>query len=466
MHYNDRVPMSIATQRKEPADPYQYNTEDVQTPPATILSALRRIGPGMILAASIVGSGELIATTTLGAQVGYTALWVILLSCFIKPVVQGEFGRYTIVSGETGLEAFNHVPGPRWKVNWIVWCWAFMVSITLLQVGAMFGGVSQVMNLLFPAIAVNWWVLFFLGLTLAILLGGGYERIEGLATLKVALFTMLTFLCAMLLFRRPEFYSWDQIVEGLKLQMPGDGLSTAVAVFGITGVGATELVMYPYWCVEKGYARFTGKDDHSADWKARARGWVRVMQLDITCSMIIYTVATIAFYMLGAGVLNSMGLRPGAKEAEMISVLSNIYTQILGRWSLALFYIGAIATLYGTIFAATASHSRVFADFVRLLGGFARDDYRSRVRYRRFFVVLLTVVPALLYLFVQAPVKMVVLGGKAQAMMLPILAGTAIYLRYQRLPRKMAPGLLVSAALWICGALMFAAVGYAIFLAG
>src|SRR5262249_41864668 len=67
---------------------------------------------GIILAASIVGSGELIATTTLGAQVGYTALWIILLSCLIKPVVQAELGRYTIASGETGLEGLNRVPGP------------------------------------------------------------------------------------------------------------------------------------------------------------------------------------------------------------------------------------------------------------------------------------------------------------------------------------------------------------------
>ena len=46
----------------------------------------------MVLAASIVGSGELIATTTLGAQVGFAALWIILVSCPIKPVVQAELG--------------------------------------------------------------------------------------------------------------------------------------------------------------------------------------------------------------------------------------------------------------------------------------------------------------------------------------------------------------------------------------
>ena len=66
---------------------------------------LKKIGPGIVLSASIVGSGELIATTTLGAQAGYVALWVVLLSCAVKPAVQAELGRYTIATGETGLEA-------------------------------------------------------------------------------------------------------------------------------------------------------------------------------------------------------------------------------------------------------------------------------------------------------------------------------------------------------------------------
>src|SRR5437773_12299045 len=153
----------------ELADPYELCAEDVRDPPRTLREALRRIGPGMILAASIVGSGELIATTTLGAQAGYVALWIILLSCAIKPVVQAEMGRYTIASGETGLEALDRVPGPRLRVGWLLWAWAAMVLMTLLQVGAMFGGVAQVMALLVPAVGERAWVLIFLVLTLALL---------------------------------------------------------------------------------------------------------------------------------------------------------------------------------------------------------------------------------------------------------------------------------------------------------
>ncbi|MEX2262646.1 MAG: Nramp family divalent metal transporter [Bryobacteraceae bacterium] len=454
--------MTSTSVRKAPIkNPYDFHKEDVAEPPTTFLRALRRIGPGMILAASIVGSGELIATTTLGAQVGYLALWIILLSCAVKPVIQAEMGRYTIVSGQTGLESFNSIPGPRWKVNWVVWAWAGMVLMTLLQIGAMFGGVAQVMNILLPSVPVNLWVLLFSGVTLALLLGGGYERIEGLATIKVGLFTMLTLLCAMLLLSRPEFFSWEQLAEGLKLRLPGNGIATAVAVFGITGVGAAELFMYPYWCLEKGYARFTGKRDDSAEWLRRARGWIRIMHLDIACSMVIYTVATIAFYVLGAGVLNGMGLVPAA--SDMIKVLSNIYTQTLGPWSLPIFFAGAIATLYGTIFAATASNARLFADMMRLMGRFERNDYAARVRYRHIFVVLLTVIPVILYLSFQSPVKMVVIGGIFQSMMLPVIGFGTVFLRHKKLPAIAAPSHWTTFFLWFSSILIAATVGYAVF---
>ena len=70
---------------------------------------------------------------------------------------------------------------------------------------------------------------------------------------------------------------------------------------GITGVGAAELFMYPYWCVEKGYARFVGPHEPGPEWIARARGWIRVMHVDILCSLVIYTMATVAFYLGRAG---------------------------------------------------------------------------------------------------------------------------------------------------------------------
>lgn len=443
-------------------DPYQLSPDDVAEPPPSVFGALRRIGPGVVLAAAIVGSGELIATTTLGAQVGYAALWIILLSCIVKPVIQAELGRYTIASGETGLAGLNSVPGPRWQVNWIVWGWALMTLITLTQIGAMYSGVAQTLNLIVPSVSVNVWALIFVALTLALLLGGGYERIERLAVVKVGLFTMLTVMAALLLARMPQYFSLTAVWQGLSFKLPGEGISTALAVFGITGVGASELFMYPYWCVEKGYARFTGKHEASAEWQHRARGWVRVMQVDIGASMVIYTVATVAFYLLGAGVLHGMGLVP--EGTAMIRTLSNIYTQTFGGWAVWLFYAGAIVTLYGTIFAATAANARVFADLFRLMGFFEAHDYARRAWFRNLFIIILNVAPLLLVFRNISPVSLVRAGGIAQAIMLPVLGFGAIYLRHRRLPPEIAPSRWTTVSLWVATLLMFGLMSYYVLL--
>ena len=442
-------------------NPYEFQADEVTEPPRKLGGILRQIGPGLILSASSDGSGELIATTTLGAEFGYIALWIIMLSCIIKPAVQSEFGRYVIATGQTGGEGLNQVPGPRFGgVNWVVWAWAIMTFLTFFQIGAMFGGVAWVLNRVIPVIPINAWVIVLLGVSLAILLGGAYGRIEKLATIKVCLFTMLTFLCAIIMMRQPDSFSWADLQAGFAFDLPKDGLITAIAVFGITGVGASELFMYPYWCVEKGYARYAGKSDGSPGWQARARGWIRVMNVDILASMVIYCVATAAFYMLGAGVLNRAGLVP--KGMDMIPVLSNMYTQTLGQWSLPLFYVGAIATLYGTIFAATAGNCRAFADMAGLLGAFKRDDYARRVVYRNRFIWMALIVPVVFFFVFQSPINMVKAGGVAQAAMLPILAIGALYLRHKRLPGSVAPNLLSTVLLWIAALTIIVVVGYSL----
>jgi Mn2+/Fe2+ NRAMP family transporter len=428
-------------------DPYQLDPSHILEPPTSYREILRKTGPGIVLAASIVGSGELILTTTLGAKVGYTMMWLIILSCLIKSVVQSFLGRYTIATAETGLDAVNRVPGPRFRVGWVVWAWAAMVFMVLFQITGMLIGVSQTMNSVFAGVSVTVWVLVFFVLTLVLLLGGAYHRVERLAMVKVGLFTLITLMSAVLLLSSPSF-SAAELAQGFTFQIPEAGLVVAVAVFGITGVGATELYVYTYWCVEKGYARYTGPREDTEAWRRRAHGWVRVMNFDVIGSMIIYTIATVAFYLLGAGILNKMGLVPAGKE--MISTLTNIYTQTFGEWARWLFYIGAIVILFGTVVAGTAGHSRMFSDFMRLQGAYAHDDYKARTRWRDIFIVVLMVIPVVFYfIFGQAPVAMVTWGAVAQAAMLPIISLATIYLTQRHLPKELKAPAWMNALLWL-----------------
>ena len=104
-------------------DLYALPPDAVKEPPATLAGTVRQIGPGLILAASIVGTGELINTTGLGAKAGFALLWLILLSCVIKVFVQVELGRYAITHGKTTLAAFDTLPGPKLGTSWICWLW-------------------------------------------------------------------------------------------------------------------------------------------------------------------------------------------------------------------------------------------------------------------------------------------------------------------------------------------------------
>src|SRR5688500_4143447 len=108
-------------------DPYALPPEDICEPPATLWAALRKIGPGIILAGTIVGSGELILTTGLGAKHGFVFLWLILFSCVIKVFVQIEIGRYAISSGKPTLGALNELPGRGRFGHPLVWWWFVMM---------------------------------------------------------------------------------------------------------------------------------------------------------------------------------------------------------------------------------------------------------------------------------------------------------------------------------------------------
>ncbi len=91
--------------------PYTLPPEAIQDPPKTVGKALLQIGPGLILAGAIVGTGELIQTTHLGAKAGFALLWLVIVSCFIKVFVQIELGRHAVSSGETTLGSFRRLPG-------------------------------------------------------------------------------------------------------------------------------------------------------------------------------------------------------------------------------------------------------------------------------------------------------------------------------------------------------------------
>lgn len=551
------------------------NDEDLVTtlePPTRLTQVVTWLGPGLIVAGSIVGSGELIATTKTGAEAGFSLLWLIILGCVIKVFVQVEFGRYTIISGRTALDGMNELPGPalryrawgaNYRVNWLIIYWLLMTLASLAQLGGIVGSVGQALQISIPLTqqgreyntfaktqadlqvqetlaarsqqrgdvegaararhtianleanldekAARYlalrrlvqtirtveaasldasvtqrvtaaqaemntikasiasqddkiWAGIVAAVTAVLLYVGRYQLIQNFSTILVAAFTLITIgnLCA--LQYSPDWaISGSEVLHGLSFSLPQSSIAgatplvTALATFGIIGVGASELVAYPYWCVEKGYARYTGKRDESDAWARRAAGWLRVLQWDAWGSMVVYTFATIAFYLLGAAILGRAGMNPAG--SELIQTLSVMYEPVFGTIAPTLFLFGAFAVLYSTFFVANAGHARVDADGVRLFGIIPPTSEALR-RTVSVFSFAFPLFCFLVYAIIPQPAQLILLSGVMQAIMLPMMSAAALFYRYVRIDPRLAPGKLWDVGLWLSSLGMLIAGGY------
>jgi Mn2+/Fe2+ NRAMP family transporter len=459
----------------------------VRNAPTRLGGIARELGPGLIIAASVVGSGELIATTIAGAEAGFYLLWLIVFGCVIKVFVQLEIGKYTVLSGRTMLDNIARMPG--WRpggMHWIGWAAMAMLLMVVAQMGGVAGGVGQALSIGLPiseterafntaadervrlqvqsvALAANAaapapgeppqlgaapmpvrplprgpdalvWTLLVSVLTSALLFRGRYGLVERVCLVLVAGFTLVSFLNLFLLQGIPAWQvSGGDLLQGFSFQLPPavEGvypLATALAAFGIIGMAGGELVFYPYWCLEKGYARHVGPNDGSPAWAARARGWIRVMRYDAWGSLVLYTISTVAFYLLGAAVLGRMGLHP--QGSELIRTLAAMYEPAFGEWAVGLFIFGAVAVLYSTFFVNNASIPLIWTDIFYLLRK-QSPPAAARDRLRSGLAVALPIVSFGIFYLFPNPRVLVLLAGMTQTFALPLLGLVALNFRFR-----------------------------------
>ncbi len=474
--------------------------------PTTTKGILANIGPGMILAGSIVGSGELIATTRTGAEAHFDFLWLIIIGCVVKVFAQIELGRHAITNGKTSLAALNELPGPRLRFtfksklfdsNWILLFWTIMFLAVLAQQGGIVGGVGQALavgipltedgkakNLFvskkialkiaeeeknFPVVTSLkseikelgeppsakddvYWAIIVTILTILLLINGKFSLIEKFSIILVASFTLVTVIN---LFALQSHEAWsvkaEEFIYGLSFNFPDiqDGqnpLVTAIATFGIIGVGAAELLAYPYWCIEKGYGKYVGPKDNSPEWLKRAKGWIKIMQYDAWGAMFVYTFCTIAFYLLGAAILGRTGLVP--EGSEMIQTLSSMYEPVFGSIARIIFLTGAIAVLFSTFFIAIAAQGRLCLDVVKV-SGIAKLNEKQKQKGLKALGVILPIICVSCYVFFPKPVILVLISGTMQAIMLPLIGFGVLYFRYQKCDPRLVPSKIWDACLWL-----------------
>ena len=417
-------------------DKYIITEKTIKEPPVSFTRQLKFLGPGFILSASIVGSGELIATTILGAKAGFIAFWVIIVSCLVKVAVQLEFGKQAILTGETVMSLFNKLPGIRFgRAGWAVWIVGILTTLKIVQLGGMIGGSAVVLNMLFDSLPLYIYVILLVIITASLIYGGYYKAVEKVSLIMVVAFTVTTLIAIIVLRYTPFNFTWKELSSGLQFRLPSEYVAVAFGAFGITGVASDEIIAYNYWCIEKGYAAYTGPRNNSDEWRNRARGWIRVMYLDAVLAMIIYTSVTAAFYLLGAAILHENKIVPQGNE--VIEAISSIYTQSLGEGAKLIYLIGAFFVLFSSVFATLAAWTRLFSDIFGQTGFINFFEPEQRKRTVKWLAWIIPAAWALMYFFIKLPVLMILSGGIVGSVLLfvVVFAATQFYMkRKQYLP--------------------------------
>lgn len=414
-------------------DPYAPSAATIQDPPSGFRNSLRYLGPGMVTSAAVVGSGELLTATTLGAQVGFMLLWLVFISTFVKVAVQIELARWSISTGKAAMTGYDQVPPRIAGRGWISYLGLLMFLQIIIGQGGVLGAAALAMSMILPigadplsVASLGFWIAVMVVLAIAIHAANKYDIVEKVATVLVVLVTAGAIAMLFGVQFTPFSWSGSDLGSGMTFQIAAGSMGVALAMFGMTGVGAGEITAYTYWVVEKGYAAWTGPNDGSDAWAQRARGWIRVMKIDAWVSWVIYTTSTAAFYMLGAAVLHPQGLVP--KGNEVLSVISRIFTDTAGGWAGAVFLVGAAVALFKTILANAPGFARQVTNTLAVFGVFSWTDPDKRNRWMRALVIGLPVTWGLFAIIFRAPLAAVIIAGIGNALFLMAVVVATLYL--------------------------------------
>jgi manganese transport protein len=164
-------------------------------------------------------------------------------------------------------------------------------------------------------------------------------------------------------------------------------------------------------------------------------------------SMVVYTLVTAAFYLLGAAILYKRGEIPSGYG--MIETLSKMYTDAYGSWVKGFFLFGSFVVLFSTLFSALAAWTRIFSDLFGQLKWI--DFYNMKIR-KRTIAIAAWVFPALWFVALvifKSPVIMVTVGGIITFILLLIIVYGGLHFRYRQKQFGLESSKFYDIALWI-----------------
>lgn len=358
-------------------------------PPRRFKEMLRIVGPGIVVAATGVGVGDLVAAARAGSNFGLTVLWCAALGAVLKFALAEGVARWQLSTGSTIIEGWVRLFGRSFHflfltylVIWTVWVCAALMSACGLAAHA-----------LFPGLSVEAWGVLHAIVGLAFVWIGGYEAFERI--MKIVIGAMFIAIVGTAALQTP---SMAEFTKGLLIPTVPHG--SAMLLLGVIGgVGGTvTLLSYNYWIREKG-------------WSGAA--WMKGMRFDLAVGYGLTGIFGVAVMLLAAAVLLPKGIKVAGKEGvlDMAVMLGERF----GRFGEIVFLVGFWGAVSTSLLGVWQGIPYLFGNYMGLLKGAKGDDMVQAISPRgglyRTYVLFMTFAPMPL-LFLGKPVW-IILGYAA-----------------------------------------------------
>jgi Mn2+/Fe2+ NRAMP family transporter len=375
-----------------------------KSPPA--LSFLKLAGPGLVVAATGIGSGDVVSATVGGARYGVILLWAIVVGAFFKFVLSEGIARWQLATGQTVVEGWaNHLPA--WvKAYFAVYLVLWTVAVSAALTNATGLGIA---NLTGGAVSQSWGAVGHSLIGFLLVWFGGYDRFEKLMKFLVGVMGFSILICAALTMTNP-----GPALEGLLIPtIPPDGGRYVLSLIGGIG-GSITMLSYNYWMREE---KMEG-----AQYLTYVRGDVGVAYVFTALfGLSIMLIANRTFFVPGTTITDAQAV---PKMAEMLG-------SILGRFGVYAYSIGFWAAVSAALFGVWQSVPYLYADLYGIWKGFSPERREAVTRVTstpyRLALVFITLVP-LPFAFTGRPIAIIVTYTIVGSLFVPFLAGTLLYL--------------------------------------
>jgi Mn2+/Fe2+ NRAMP family transporter len=355
--------------------------------------SLRDIGPGLVMAATGLGAGDLIAASVAGARFGTAILWVAIVGAIMKYAMNEGLTRWQLATGSTLLEGWVQRLPKIISLYFFIYLllWSFIVA------GALIAATGLAAHALYPELSVEAWGILHSLLALLLVLIGRYALLERLMKFFMALMLLIVIICAVLV--APGM---SGIVSGLLVpSIPAGSVLFIFSVIGGVG-GSVTLLCYGYWIRERNWTR--------REHLPRAR-------LDLVVAYSLTGLFGVCIMIVTAGIQADVITGPG-----MVLGVANHLESVLGPFGKWCFLIGFWSAVFSSMLGVWQGIPYLFADFVQQYT--CRPQQPSSVAcrsaaYRGYLCYL--AIPPMLLLLVNQPVWLVIIYAVAGAFFMPLL---------------------------------------------